>query len=245
MLTAIITNAAGPTELFFHEKGVPREESASETRLELSARIVDGPFKGERSTTTFIGRFDLETGFARVSEVRETVDGRLHFLLAFDRPVPIDAVFLGEYFDSVTLTGNRFSNVLVGDRAADRLVGNAGADTLVGLRGADTLVGGFGGDRFVFQSIAESTAAKHDTIRDFGTGADLLDLWAIDADSSARGNQAFDFLGTDGFTANPGELRRVGGGGHFVLGDTDGDGSADLVIRLLGRPPVAEDDFIL
>ena len=110
MARAVITNAAGPTEFFFHNTGMAREESVSETRLVLSARIIDGPFQGERSTMTFIGTFDLDTGFARVSEVRQSVDGRLHFLFAFDRPLQLEPDFPGEFREPITLTGNRFAN---------------------------------------------------------------------------------------------------------------------------------------
>jgi hypothetical protein len=244
MAKGLITNAAGPTTGFFYDTGIPREHSISDTELVVSARVLSGPLRGERATVTIIGRFDLETGVARVSEWRESVDGKLHFSLKMDRMIPLDAMLLNEFGEPLTLVGNRFANVLEGDRTPDRLVGNAGGDTLAGLRGADTLVGGFGGDRFVFRSAAESTAAKRDVIRDFGTGADVIDLRAIDGDEGTPGNQAFVFLGADAFTATAGELR-VARGGSLVLGDTDGDGAADLVIRLAGAPTVTEDDFIL
>jgi hypothetical protein len=244
MATAVITNAAGPTQNLFHTTGIPREELASETRLVLSARIIDGPFKGERSTTTFIGTFDLDSGFARVSEVRETVDGRLHARLAFDRPLPLDAVFLGEFREPITLTGNRFANHLEGLQRADRILGNAGEDDLFGMRGGDTLVGGFGADAFVYLRVADSTPGRPDTIRDFGAGADIIDLGAVDAHEGTRGNQGFDFVGDARFSGTAAELR-IAGGGRLVLGDTDGDRSPDLVIRLAGAPGAAEDDFIL
>jgi len=244
MAKGIITNAAGPTAGLFHDTGIPRDESRSDTELEMSARILSGPFKGERATITLIGSFNFDTGRHRVSEWRESVDGDLHFSLKMDRPVPLDAIFFGEIREPVELIGNRFANVLEGDRTADRLVGNAGADKLSGLRGADDLVGGFGADRFVYLATAGSTDAKRDTIRDFGTGADVIHLKAIDADRDAAGNQRFDFIGSDGFSGAAGELR-IGGDGRLVLGDTDGDRSADLVIRLVGRPDVGADDFIL
>ena len=56
MARGIITNAAGPTTGFFHDTGIPRDELASDTDLVVSARILSGPFKGERATVTFIGR---------------------------------------------------------------------------------------------------------------------------------------------------------------------------------------------
>ena len=243
MAKGIITNAAGPTTGFFYDTGIPRDELISDTELVLSARILSGPLKGERATVTIIGRFDLETGVARVSEWRESVDGKLHYALKMDRMVPLDAILLNEIREPLTLVGNRFANVLEGDRTADRLVGNAGADKLSGLRGADDLAGGFGADRFVYLATGDSTADRRDTIRDFGTGADVIHLRAIDAERGA-GNQAFDFIGSDGFGGAAGELR-IGGGGSLLLGDTDGDRDADLVIRLVGRPDVGVDDFIL
>ena len=243
MAKGIITNAAGPTTGFFYDTGIPRDELISDTELVVSARILSGPLKGERATVTIIGRFDLETGVARVSEWRESVDGELHYALKMDRMVPLDAMLLNDFREPLTLVGNRFANVLEGDRTADRLVGNAGADKLSGFRGADDLAGGFGADRFVYLATGNSTADRRDTIRDFGTGADVIHLRAIDAERGA-GNQAFDFIGSDGFGGAAGELR-IGGGGSLLLGDTDGDRSADLVIRLVGRPDVGVDDFIL
>jgi hypothetical protein len=244
MARAVITNAAGPTEGFLHHTGIAREESVSETRLVLSARIIDGPFKGERSTMTFIGTFDLETGLARLSEVRETVDGRLHFLFTFDRPFPLEADFPGDLREPIILTGNRFANHLEGMQRADRIFGNAGADELVGMRGGDTLVGGFGADEFIYLRASESTPGRFDTIRDFGRGADVIDLNAVDADEGIRGDQDFDFIGSAGFSGAAGELR-IGASGRLVLGDTDGDRAADLLIRLAGAPGTTEDDFIL
>lgn len=245
MATATITNAAGPTTDFLYDTGVPREESASETELVLSARIASGPFKGERATTVIVGRFDLETGKGTVSEVRESVDGQLHFLMEFDRPVSLRAFLLGDIREPLTMIGNRFANVLEGDVGRpDRLVGNGGADELIGLSGADDLAGGAGADTFVYRSVDESTEARRDVIRDFGNGADLIDLERIDADAGRRGNQAFDFVGDDGFTGTAGELR-IGGRGSLLLGDTDGDGAADLAIRLAGAPSVDEADFLL
>jgi Ca2+-binding RTX toxin-like protein len=136
------------------------------------------------------------------------------------------------------------ANILEGDRTADRFVGNAGDDKLSGLRGADDLAGGFGADRFVDLATADSTSDKRDAIRDFGTGADVIDLKAIDADRDAAGNHAFDFIGSDGFGGTAGELR-VGGSGSLVLADTDGDRTADLVVRLADAPGVTADVVIL
>ena len=244
MATGIITNAAGATTGFFYDTGLPRDESISDTELVFSARILSGPLKGERATTTLIGSFDIEAGKARITEIQESVGGKLHFSLELNHAVPIDAFFTGEFFEPLTLIGNRFANVLEGDRTSDRIFGGGGADKISGLRGADILDGGAGADRFIYESSADSTANCRDTIRNVGDGADVFNLKLIDADRDAAGNQAFAFISSAGFSDTAGELR-IGGGGRLVLGDTDGDGAADLVIRLAHSITIGADDFIL
>ena len=83
-------------------------------------------------------------------------------------------------------------------------------------------------------------------ILDFGNGSDLIDLESIDSDEDAAGNQAFDFIGRAGFSGVAGELR-VGrhGDDALVLGDTDGDGNADLSIRLEDASSIGADAFLL
>lgn len=246
MAKGIIANAAGATTGFFHDTGVPREESISDHALVLSARVLSGPFEGERATITWLGEFDVNAGVAEVREWRESVDGKLHFSLRFDRPVPLEDLLSENFREPLTLIGNRFANVLEGDGTANRLVGNGGADRLVGLRGADDLVGGAGADAFVFRSVRDSTPERRDTIRDFGTGKDLINLKAIDADETHRGNQAFDFIGDGRFSGAAGELRAVvSGKATVILGDTDGDRSADFALRLSGHHTLDADDFVL
>ena len=239
-----ITNAAGDTDGFFYDMGRMHEASKSDTELVLSARILSGPLRGEQATILLIGTFDFDRGTARIAAFEQWVDGKLHFSLEPRRPLPLDAFWTDEIRQSLTIDGNRFDNLLPGDTRNDRLYGHGGADRLVGLGGADLLEGGTGADRFVYTSIRESTLDRTDTILDFGRGDDVINLKAIDADVGAAGGQAFDFIGADRFSGTAGELR-IGGGGWLVLGDTDGDGAADLAIRLSGAPPVDAGDFIL
>lgn len=76
---------------------------------------------------------------------------------------------------------------LLGSDDADRLTGAGGDDTIVGGGGADRLRGGLGADRqqggagadtFVF-AASDSTVARPDTILDFTSGQDVLDLTAL------------------------------------------------------------------
>ena len=69
------------------------------------------------------------------------------------------------------LTGNTGNNILDGGAGNDSLNGGNGADTLIGGLGLDTLTGGGGADVFRFIDIADA-----DTIRDFVTGADKIEI---------------------------------------------------------------------
>ena len=246
MARAVITEAAGATTGFFYDTGTPREELLSDHKMVVSARILSGPHKGERATITWTGDFDINAGVADVREWTESIGGKLHFSLELDRATALTDLLFGDHREPITLIGNDFSNVLEGDVTADRLVGNAGADRLFGDRGADDLRGGEDADLFVFKSVRDLSLERRDVIRDFGDGDDVISLKAIDADVSHRGNQAFEFVGSDRFSDTAGELRAVASGkATVVMGDTDGDGSADFAIRLAGIHTLEAADFIL
>jgi len=69
---------------------------------------------------------------------------------------------------------------LTGGAGADVLTGGAGADILKGGAGQDTLTGGAGNDAFVFGALADTAVAHPDTITDFVSGQDRIDVSAID-----------------------------------------------------------------
>lgn len=69
------------------------------------------------------------------------------------------------------LKGGSGRDVLEGGEGDDKLIGNRGHDTLDGGNGRDVYVGGLGDDVFVFHRDDSL-----DKIRDFGNGADLIDL---------------------------------------------------------------------
>ncbi|WP_299131643.1 calcium-binding protein [uncultured Amaricoccus sp.] len=141
------------------------------------------------------------------------------------------------------LIGERGNDKLYGDSGDDRLSGGAGVDRLVGGAGLDKLTGGAGADEFAFKALADSGLwQKRDVITDFLAGTDVIDLGAIDADVTRRGDQRFDFIGREGFGDVAGELRCRSG---IVYGDVDGDGRADFQIALDGVSSLRESDFIL
>jgi Ca2+-binding RTX toxin-like protein len=69
---------------------------------------------------------------------------------------------------SDSLSGGKGNDALVGGEGADTLSGGKGNDTLDGGEGADTLTGGKGKDTFKF--------GDKDTVTDFKSGTDLIDL---------------------------------------------------------------------
>ena len=86
--------------------------------------------------------------------------------------MPRVTIDLHHQSDGFTITGSAF---------ADTITGSSGADTIVGGSGGDTLTGGAGADTFAYKAIADSVAGSgnFDTIVDFTSGTDQLDLSAI------------------------------------------------------------------
>jgi hypothetical protein len=159
------------------------------------------------------------------------------------------------------IIGNAGANRLTANSGNDSVSGGDGNDTIFGGNGADTIVGGLGrdlmsggtvtstnSDVFVFGGLADSgtTAATRDIISDFQDGLDKIDLSGIDADTGTGANDAFSFIGAAAFSNVAGELRVANySGGVYVLGDVNGDGSADVSVALRGTHSLTATDFLL
>ena len=134
------------------------------------------------------------------------------------------------------LTGNGDANVLLGGNGLDTLSGAGGNDRLGGGFGADMLSGGAGSDTFVFERTTDSSRTAFDTITDFTTNVDKIDLSAIDADNdAANGHTTFTFKSV--FTL-PTKLAQgclyYDSGSNVLAADTSGDGLADLKVQFTG-----------
>jgi serralysin len=105
--------------------------------------------------------------------------------------------------DGKTGSGN---DILQGNDVANRLDAGAGNDTLTGGLGNDTLIGGAGNDKFVFAKDGST-----DTITDFETGFDKIDLSGLSTVSAANVS----------YNATT----------HQVQIDTNGDSVADMFIN--------------
>lgn len=146
--------------------------------------------------------FDGEAGYldhALVSaSLKAKVTGAAHWHINADEPFIIDyntefkvgdsscgtsscspdyyasTVYRSSDHDPVVLGLNLVKN-LVGTAGRDVINGTAGDDVIQGGLGADTLTGGAGADRFVYTSLRDGT----DTITDFQSGVDVIDLSAV------------------------------------------------------------------
>ena len=151
---------------------------------------------------------------------------------------------------AISGTGNDLGNLLIGNSAANLLVagggndsldGGSGNDSLTGGLGTDTLTGGAGSDRFVYTDVGESAVgvAVRDTINDFVSRTDNLDLSAIDANTAINGNQAFSSIAAGNTFTAAGQLRyhyeTVGGQAYTIVeGNVDTNLAADFQVALVG-----------
>jgi Ca2+-binding RTX toxin-like protein len=76
-----------------------------------------------------------------------------------------------------TLIGGAGHDFLSGGKGTDSLDGGDGNDSLSGGLGTDLLIGGTGADRFTFRTALDGTI-NIDTIADFASGVDLIELSA-------------------------------------------------------------------
>ncbi|CAA2143672.1 calcium-binding protein [Methylobacterium bullatum] len=142
--------------------------------------------------------------------------------------------------DDLTANGNEIRN---------QIYGNDGDNTIYGDDGRDLLFGRDGADTFVFKAVTDSDVAVsgRDIIKDFDFAeGDRIDLSGIDANLGQAGDQGFQFIGTDGFSGQAGELRTKFGGGNTLLqGDTNGDGAADFAVLLQGQQTLDNGSFVV
>ena len=75
-----------------------------------------------------------------------------------------------------SITGGSGADSLTGGTLVDTISGGAGDDVITGGSGADALAGGIGADTFVYASVAQSNGTNTDTITDFVTTSDKLQV---------------------------------------------------------------------
>ena len=146
---------------------------------------------------------------------------------------------------AINATGNAGVNILVGNTADNVITGGAGNDRLAGGAGSDSLTGGADNDLFIWRLEDRGTPGTPaiDTITDFNTGIDALDLrdLLVGERSTVGSNAAADNVGTllnyidINFNAVTGNTEiRISSTGGFT-GGTYVAGAEDQSIILAGQ----------
>jgi hypothetical protein len=74
----------------------------------------------------------------------------------------------------------------------------------------------------------------------------MINFFGINADAGTAGDQAFTFIGADDFSHIAGGLHlKVSRSSMVLLGNTNGDGTADFAIRIDGTKPLVLADLVL
>jgi VCBS repeat-containing protein len=144
-----------------------------------------------------------------------------------------------------TIKGNGGNDTIYGGSGRDDIDGSNGNDTIIGGFGGDTLRGGNGDDTFVYLSVADSNSTQFDTILDFQSGSDKINL-------AAFGALAFMALSPTAATVPPHTLAWIYDSASnqtiVYVNPTDQTlsiGDSSLVeIHLQGVTSVAESDFV-
>ncbi|UOK37061.1 M10 family metallopeptidase C-terminal domain-containing protein [Pseudomonas palleroniana] len=128
----------------------------------------------------------------------------------------------------------------IGGYGDDTLKGNDGDNRLKGGKGSDKLRGGAGSDTFIYERISDSTPQKPDTLEDFTSGVDRIDVSGV---LRAAGLKDLNF--SERFSGQAGDaiLSHDSNTGRYRLAvDTTGSGEADLLI--LSRGQIKQTDVI-
>ena len=128
----------------------------------------------------------------------------------------------------------------IGGSGHDVLIGNNANNRIRGGAGGDTLTGGGGADTFVYNSVSDSPGKNPDTLTDFTSGIDKIDLSTILKDA---GIQKPTFV--DRHTGQKGELtldydksiKR-----YRLIMNVTGDPNSSLVI--LSEKPIKPEDIL-
>ena len=121
-------------------------------------------------TAGVAGTFNLVVNDANVAAAAtQTINGsNLTGTLLWNGAAELDGKF--------SITGGAGADSLTGGSLVDTISGGAGADVITGGLGADVLAGGIGADTFVYATVAQSNGTNTDSITDFTTGTDKLQV---------------------------------------------------------------------
>jgi serralysin len=146
------------------------------------------------------------------------------------------------------LDGGGGHDTLYAGDGDDGINGADGRDVIYGGFGSDLMFGGAGADRFVYEKTQDAPLETFggDQVADF-EDIDIIDLHTIDANESANGNQAFQFIGTEAFS-EAGQIRTYSddvNGWTIIEGSTDTDFLSEFRIIINNHFQITAADFLL
>lgn len=168
-----------------------------------------------------------------------------------DTVIAHDDYVLGRNIETLILAEDGGNINGTGNKGNDTLIGNSGDNVLDGGKGgSDSLTGGLGDDTFVLAS--KPTNGVFDTITDFTSGEDLIQLSEKIFKALDDGTLADDFISYDNGSvpvANDGHHLLYNSDTGALYYDADGSGAKGAVqIALLGEdshPTLSSSDFSL
>jgi Ca2+-binding RTX toxin-like protein len=143
-------------------------------------------------------------------------------------------------FSKTTLLGGNLlidalegNDTITGSTSNDVINAGSGTDRVIGSLGADRMTGGSERDTYVYSQVNQIGLGmgNRDSITDFTSGQDFLDLNAIDSNTVLAGNQNFRYIAGLAFSGVAGELRLEN---ELLSGDINGDRKADFELNLVG-----------
>ena len=169
------------------------------------------------------------------------------------------------YFGTVqaTLSGNSSANQIFGGSGSDTILGLNGNDRLFGFAGNDVLDGGLGNDRLVggfgndmltggagsdiFQFDLALHSSNVDTITDFTTGEDILQLsrTIFAALSAGSLSETFFSIGNQATDADTRIIYDPETGSLYYDADGDGEGQQVLFANLVPGTALSHEDFLI
>jgi len=143
-------------------------------------------------------------------------------------------------FSKTTLLGGNLlidalegNDTITGSTSNDVINAGSGTDRVIGSLGADRMTGGSERDTYVYSQVNQIGLGmgNRDSITDFTSGQDFLDLNGIDSNTVLAGNQNFRYIAGLAFGGVAGELRLEN---ELLSGDINGDRKADFELNLVG-----------
>jgi hypothetical protein len=201
------------------------------------------------TATTYTVAGDLANQFLRLRVTYTDGQGTAEALTTTARKIATTNQTLTGTSADNTLTGMSGNDTLLGLEGNDILFGGNGNDTLIGGSGLDTLTGGAGRDIFRYLSSNDAMVDfSIETISDFVSGTDKIDLKAIDAKTGTTANDTFTFLGSTAPTeanANGVVWFSTQNGNSVLYGSTNLDAAPEFQIQLTGVSSILASDLVL